>query len=110
MYPAYIPKQLKSRKADHSCNDSKWRNMTSPYSKKISALLRVKTSKHDGDFYYLNYLYSFRRKNKLELYKKYVKITIFVVLQFLPKTLRFWSLINTGNLIRHYLFMQILKL
>ena len=80
MYPAHIPEQLKSRKVDHSFNDSKWRNMTSPYNKKISALLRVKTSKHDGDFYCLNYLYSFRRKNKLELHKKYVKITIFVVL------------------------------
>ena len=28
------------------------------------------TSKHDADFYYLNYLHSFRTKNKLESHKK----------------------------------------
>ena len=80
MYPACIPKQLKSREADHSFNDSKWRNMISLCSKKLSALMKLKTSKHDGDFYCLNDFYSFRTKDKLELHKKYVKIMIFLVL------------------------------
>ena len=38
--------------------------------KKLSALLRVITSKHYGDFYYLNCLNNFRRKKKLECYRK----------------------------------------
>ena len=80
MYPACILKQLKSREADHSFNDSKWRNMISLCSKKLSALMKLKTSKHDGDFYCLNDFYSFRTKDKLELHKKYVKIMIFLVL------------------------------
>ena len=37
---------------------------------KLSALLRGKTSKHYGDFFYLNCLHSFRTKNKLESHKK----------------------------------------
>ena len=36
---------------------------------KISALFRRITLKHDGDFYCLNCLYSFRTKNKLESHK-----------------------------------------
>ena len=38
--------------------------------KKLSALLRGVTSKHYGDFYCLNFLHSFRTKNKFELHKK----------------------------------------
>ena len=38
-------------------------------SKKLSALLRGITSKHYGNFYCMNCLYSFRTKNKLELHK-----------------------------------------
>ena len=38
--------------------------------KELSALLREITSKHYRDFYCLNYLHSFRAKNKLELHKK----------------------------------------
>ena len=53
-------------------------------SNKSFALLRGITSKHDGDFYYLNCLHFFRTKNKLESHKKYVK-----VLQYLLKTLRY---------------------
>ena len=37
--------------------------------KNLSALLRGITSKHYGNFYYLNRLHSFRIKNKLELHK-----------------------------------------
>ena len=48
--------------------------------KKLSALLRGMTSKHYGDFNYLNCLNSSRTKNKLKLHKMYVKINIFVAL------------------------------
>ena len=41
--------------------------------KKLSALLRGTLSKHDGDFYCLNCLHSFKTKNKLESYKKVCK-------------------------------------
>ena len=37
--------------------------------KKLSALLRGITSKHDGDFYCLNCFYSLRTENKLKKYK-----------------------------------------
>ena len=47
--------------------------------KKLSALLRGITSKHYGDFYYLNCLHSFATEKKnLNRIKKYVKIKIFV--------------------------------
>ena len=39
-------------------------------SKKLSALLRGTSSKHDVDFYCVICLYSFRTKRKLELHKK----------------------------------------
>ena len=48
--------------------------------KKLSALLRVITSKHDGDFYCLNCLNSFRTENKVKSHKKTLKIKIFVEL------------------------------
>ena len=55
--------------------------------KKLSALLRKITSNYDDNFYCLNYLHSFRIKNKIK------------------------SLISTENLIRyHLLFMQISNL
>ena len=38
--------------------------------KKLSALLRKITSKQDGDSYCLNFLHSFRIKNKLNSHKK----------------------------------------
>ena len=37
--------------------------------KKLSALLRGITSKNNGEFYCLNYLHSFRTKNKPESHK-----------------------------------------
>ena len=48
--------------------------------KKLSALLLRITSKHNGDFYCLNCLYSLRTEKKLNLIKKYIKIKIFVEL------------------------------
>ena len=44
---------------------------------KITALLRGVTSKHDGDFYYLNFLHTFGIANKLNSMKKHVKGKIF---------------------------------
>ena len=44
-------------------NGEKWHYLAV---KKLSALLRGKTSKNYGDFYCLNCLHSFRTKNKLE--------------------------------------------
>ena len=44
--------------------------------KKLSALIRGITSKHEGGFYCLNCFYSFRTINKLESIQIYVKIMI----------------------------------
>ena len=41
--------------------------------KKLSALLGGISSKHDGDFYCLNYLHSFRTENKLNSHEKVCK-------------------------------------
>ena len=38
--------------------------------KKLSALLRRKTSKYNSEFYCLNYLHSFRKTNRLESHEK----------------------------------------
>ena len=38
------------------------------------------TLKHDGDFYCLNCLHSFRRKEILNHIKMYVKINVFIIL------------------------------
>ena len=44
----------------------------------LSALLYGTTSKHDVNFYSLNWLHSFRTENKLKSQEKVVKIKIFV--------------------------------
>ena len=41
--------------------------------KKLSTLLRGITSKHDGDFYCLNCLHSFRTENKFRSHEKVCK-------------------------------------
>ena len=51
-------------------------------SKKLSALLREITSKHDGNFYCLNWLNSFATEKKRKSHKKYVEIKIFVTLKY----------------------------
>ena len=38
--------------------------------KKLSALLRGKTSKYNGDFFCLNCLHSFETESKLESYRR----------------------------------------
>ena len=47
--------------------------------KNISGLLRGMTSNHNGDFYCLNCLHSYRTKSKLKKHEQYVKITIFAI-------------------------------
>ena len=47
--------------------------MTLSRGKKLSSLLRGITSKHDGDFYCLNYFHSFRTENKLKMHKNLCK-------------------------------------
>ena len=42
--------------------------------KKLSALFKGITSNHDGNFYCLNFLHLFRKKNKLKKHKIYVKV------------------------------------
>ena len=54
--------------------------MTLSCSQKLSALLRGITSKHNGDFYCLNCLHSFRTKNKLESHKEACKIFCSIIM------------------------------
>ena len=51
--------------------------------KSLSRLLRGISSNHDGDYYCLNCFHSYRTENKLNAPKKYVKITIIVILKCL---------------------------
>ena len=52
--------------------------------KSLSRLLRGISSNHDGDYYYcLNCFHSYRTEDKLNVHKKYVKITIIVILKCL---------------------------
>ena len=48
--------------------------------KKLSALLRQKTSKNNGDFYCLNCFHSLEEKTNVAHIKKHVKINVFVTL------------------------------
>ena len=61
----HLKTKFKLSKTNHCFIDSKRRRMALSSSQKISALLRGITSKHDGDFYCLKRLHSFRIKNKL---------------------------------------------
>ena len=57
--------------------------------KKISALLRGISSKHDGDFYCLNCLHLFRPKNKLEYHRKVCKNKYFCSVVILLNTINY---------------------
>ena len=65
IYPAYVSKHNSNREKQiiilMISNGGKWHY---PAVKELSALLTGTTSKHHGDFYYLNYLYSFAREKK----------------------------------------------
>ena len=67
IYPAYISKHSSSHKKRIISlmipNGEGWHYLAVMQS---SGLLRGMTSKHDGDFYCLNYIHLFRAKNKLE--------------------------------------------
>ena len=56
-YIAYFSKDS----SNHSFSDSKWHYLAA---KRLSALLRGITSKHDGGFYCLNCFHSFRTKKQ----------------------------------------------
>ena len=66
-----IPNQEKheaiSKRHDAKSKGRRWHYLAV---KELSALLRAISLKNNGNFYCLNCLYSFRTKNKLELYKK----------------------------------------
>ena len=51
--------------------------------KNLSGLLRGISSNHNSDYYCLNCFQSYRTENKLNVHKKYVKITIIVILKCL---------------------------
>ena len=51
--------------------------------KRLSRLLRGISSNHDGDYYCLNCFHSYRTENKLNVHKKFVKITNIVILKCL---------------------------
>ena len=60
-------------------NDSKQTKMTFFCNKKLSALLRGITSKHQNDFCCLNWLHSFAREKNLNCIKKHTEIKIFLM-------------------------------
>ena len=71
MYPAYVSKHSSKHEKQviffMFLNKERWNYLTV---KKLSALLRGIMSKHNGDFYCLNCLHSFRTKNSLKLIKQ----------------------------------------
>ena len=72
--PAYISKHIFDRENQvillMVADSKKWHYLAV---KKLSALLRGITSKHDGDFYCLNCFYIFRTKNSLKKHKNVFK-------------------------------------
>ena len=63
MYPAYISNHdLQHEEPNHSFNDSKLRRMSLCCSEELSALFRGKKQKNNGDFYCLNCLHSFIKR------------------------------------------------
>ena len=74
IFPAYISKYNSNCKKIIAllvlCNENGWHYFAL---KKLSALLREITSKHNGDFYCLNYLHSFGIEKKLYRHEKVCK-------------------------------------
>ena len=77
--------------------------------KKLSTLLRGKTSKSNDNFCYMNCLHSLRTKTNLNHIKEYARIKIFVMLSYIPKTLsiRVYPILKYDKTL---LFMLILNL
>ena len=79
--------------------------------KKLSTLLRGITSKHDGDFYYLNSLHSFRTENKLKSHEKVCKNNIFYGIVMSSEKDNILEFINIWSQIKcHALVMLTLNL
>ena len=57
--------------------------------KSISGLLRIITSNHNGDFYWLNCFHPSQRKKNLGSLKKYVEIMGFAIQKCLMKIIKF---------------------
>ena len=47
--------------------------------KRLSSLFKGITSKHDGDFYFLNCFQTYTTENKLKKHNKFVRIMIIVM-------------------------------
>ena len=76
--------------------------------KKLCALLKRITSKHDGGFYCFNCLHFFRTKNKLEKHKKVCENN-FCKVKMPSENTNILQFTNTKNLIKHHLlFIHIL--
>ena len=73
--PRLYFKKFELRKTNKSIKGSKQRKgrLELSHSKNVSALRKGITSKHDVDFYCLNYLHSFRKENKLRSHEKACK-------------------------------------
>ena len=69
----------------------KWHYLTV---RSLSALLRRITSNHNGDFYCLNCLHSYRTKNKLKNMKNYVTNMITAMRKCLNNTTTHYSIIT----------------
>ena len=74
IYPGYVSRHISNREKQviplMIPNREKWHYFAV---KKLSALLREITSNKDRDFYCLNCLHSFGKKNKIESHKKACK-------------------------------------
>ena len=81
--------QDKLLKSNYSFNVSKWRRMALSCSKKVIYIIKWNNIKHDGDFYCLYFLHSFRTKYKIEAHKKISEKIFLLLLQCLLKILRY---------------------
>ena len=110
IYPAYVSKQ--NQKCQEQViplmipNREGWHYLAV---KKLSTLLRGKTSKSNDNFSYMNCLHSLRTKTNLNHIKEYARIKIFVMLSYIPKTLsiRVYPILKYDKTL---LFMLILNL
>ena len=111
IYPAYVSKHNSNRDKRVILliisNGKGWHYLPV---KKLSALLRGITSKHYGDFYCLNFLHSFRTKNKLESHKTVCENKYFCNVIIPSEDTNIVEFNQYQNLIKHHLlFIQILN-
>ena len=86
-------------KTNNSVTDTKWRKreLALSCSKKLSAVLKGITPKHDGDFYCLNCLHFIRSENKLKSHGKVCKNKGFCEIAMPSKRIIYCNLINIWN-------------